>query len=74
MFPSWTSAGWAGSGMFQRASYPRKIVEWLHATPAVQVGVLSKNAESAVVWKDLDELPWQQSGNQLVVQNIALTG
>jgi hypothetical protein len=74
MFPSWTWAGWAGSGMFQRASYPHKLVESLHATPAVQVGVLSKNAESTMMWKDLDELPSQQSGSQLVVQNIALTG
>jgi hypothetical protein len=46
----------------------------MYATPTVQVGVLSKKDESTLAWKNLDELPWQQSGGQLMAQNIALTG
>jgi hypothetical protein len=49
------------------------VVEPLHATSAVQVGVLSKNDESTLVWKELDQLPWRQSGRQLMAENIALT-
>jgi hypothetical protein len=79
VFPSWTWVGWqklewAGWDGFQRASYPRMVVESLNATPAVQVGVLSKKDESTLVWKELDELPWEQSGGQLMAQNIALNG
>ena len=46
----------------------------MYATPTVQVGVLSKKDESTLVWKNVDGLPWQQSRDQLIGQNIALTG
>lgn len=75
-FPSWTSAGWYSvePAGIRRANCTQMVVDSLHATPAVRVGVPPEKGELAWTWKELAELPWEQSGGQLVAEYIVLTG
>ncbi|KAE9363988.1 HET-domain-containing protein [Stipitochalara longipes BDJ] len=78
IFPSWTWAGWqevdkAANDGYRRASF-KALAGKMHAAPTVQVGILSKDGDSKVLWTEVHELPWQQSRSQLVAQYIALTG
>ncbi|KAN0104948.1 HET domain containing protein [Hyaloscypha variabilis] len=77
IFPSWTWAGWeqvdgAAKSGYQRPNSTEIRAE--HASPAVKVGILSKEANSQLLWRGVYELPWHRSGGQLIAQFIALTG